>query len=258
MSLGDVLKAAGTDALKKCATLFGVALHLYMDEPPRAPAAPSPAPPANGHPPTTWPRPSKPREPSADEDARARLVAAIESTLFVRDGAGQLHWRPGLKAAAERYFGSFRWADIKQLELERLERDYAALIVALAPSGSDEPEPADDVADFEPTEDRQKSSAVDLKGGKVPSAEGPRAPFVSSSAPEAAPAQVEPSTLTNEQTQLRDEAVSYGIPAAEAERIVRTYSLDHAREMIWRSRQLRMQPTKSPLWASGSQKGSAA
>src|SRR4051812_38037341 len=31
VSLGDDLKAAATDALKKCATLFGVGLHLYID-----------------------------------------------------------------------------------------------------------------------------------------------------------------------------------------------------------------------------------
>jgi len=33
ISLGDDLKAAATDCLKKCATLFGVALHLYFDVP---------------------------------------------------------------------------------------------------------------------------------------------------------------------------------------------------------------------------------
>ena len=31
VSLGDDLKAAATDALKKCATLFGVGLHLYEE-----------------------------------------------------------------------------------------------------------------------------------------------------------------------------------------------------------------------------------
>lgn len=31
--LGDVLKSATTDALKKCASLFGVGLHLYSDAP---------------------------------------------------------------------------------------------------------------------------------------------------------------------------------------------------------------------------------
>ena len=31
-TLGDNLKAATSDALKKCATLFGVALHLYADD----------------------------------------------------------------------------------------------------------------------------------------------------------------------------------------------------------------------------------
>src|SRR5215831_15831561 len=34
ISLGDDLKAAATDCLKKCATLFGVGLHLYFDLPP--------------------------------------------------------------------------------------------------------------------------------------------------------------------------------------------------------------------------------
>lgn len=31
-TLGDNLKAATSDSLKKCATLFGVALHLYADD----------------------------------------------------------------------------------------------------------------------------------------------------------------------------------------------------------------------------------
>jgi hypothetical protein len=34
VSLGDDLKAAATDSLKKCATLFGVGLHLYFDASP--------------------------------------------------------------------------------------------------------------------------------------------------------------------------------------------------------------------------------
>ena len=48
VSLGDDLKAAGTDALKKCATFFGVGLHLYAEKPlaGRGPVARSvPAPP---------------------------------------------------------------------------------------------------------------------------------------------------------------------------------------------------------------------
>src|SRR5262249_50333675 len=58
VSLGDDLKAAATDALKKCATFLGVGLHLYADKPlsgrgqaargvPAPPkAAPAPRPPA--------------------------------------------------------------------------------------------------------------------------------------------------------------------------------------------------------------------
>src|SRR5687768_14895893 len=34
VSLGDDLKAAATDCLKKCATLYGVGLHLYFDTSP--------------------------------------------------------------------------------------------------------------------------------------------------------------------------------------------------------------------------------
>src|SRR4029077_16220123 len=33
VSLGDDLKAAATDALKKCATFLGVGLHLYAERP---------------------------------------------------------------------------------------------------------------------------------------------------------------------------------------------------------------------------------
>ena len=31
VSIGDDLKAAATDAIKKCATLFGIGLHLYFE-----------------------------------------------------------------------------------------------------------------------------------------------------------------------------------------------------------------------------------
>ena len=44
ISLGDDLKAAATDCLKKCATLFGVGLHLYFDL-----TAPNGNGPANGN-----------------------------------------------------------------------------------------------------------------------------------------------------------------------------------------------------------------
>jgi hypothetical protein len=41
VSLGDDLKAAATDALKKCATFLGVGLHLYAEKPIRPVASPS-------------------------------------------------------------------------------------------------------------------------------------------------------------------------------------------------------------------------
>jgi hypothetical protein len=97
VSLGDDLKAAATDALKKCATLLGVGLHLYADKPlggrgtvpgtaaaarppgppgppPARPAspAPPPPPPANGRvtPPANGPVPG----PAGGEARGARTV----------------------------------------------------------------------------------------------------------------------------------------------------------------------------------------
>lgn len=63
VSLGDDLKAAATDALKKCATLFGVGLHLYFDD---------------GAKPVTAPAPAKPAMPATDNGRiTARQLSAI-------------------------------------------------------------------------------------------------------------------------------------------------------------------------------------
>jgi hypothetical protein len=51
VSLGDDLKAASTDALKKCATFLGVGLHLYAEKPLRAPDSPPPRPASKSGPP---------------------------------------------------------------------------------------------------------------------------------------------------------------------------------------------------------------
>ena len=71
VSLGDDLKAAATDALKKCATFLGVALHLYADKPigGRAPAARvSAGPPRTPDPPTNagTPEPPPPGSPGTN------------------------------------------------------------------------------------------------------------------------------------------------------------------------------------------------
>jgi hypothetical protein len=50
VSLGDDLKSAATDSLKKCATFLGVGLHLYADKP-LSGAAPRPGHAGNGRPP---------------------------------------------------------------------------------------------------------------------------------------------------------------------------------------------------------------
>ncbi len=65
VSLGDDLKAAATDALKKCATFLGVGLHLYGDRPLNG-RVPAPRPGTNGNgagprpPGPTGPRPAPP------------------------------------------------------------------------------------------------------------------------------------------------------------------------------------------------------
>jgi hypothetical protein len=57
VSLGDDLKAAATDSLKKCATFLGVGLHLYADKPLNGRGA---AARANGAPPRTPDGPARP------------------------------------------------------------------------------------------------------------------------------------------------------------------------------------------------------
>jgi hypothetical protein len=69
VSLGDDLKAAATDALKKCSTFLGVGLHLYADKPiggrasTQRPGAPAPTRAAPVAPPRTPPPPPGPRPP---------------------------------------------------------------------------------------------------------------------------------------------------------------------------------------------------
>jgi hypothetical protein len=70
VSLGDDLKAAGTDSMKKCATFLGVGLHLYAEKPiagrapvargPVAPARPGSAPTPPARTPVNGTRPSQP------------------------------------------------------------------------------------------------------------------------------------------------------------------------------------------------------
>ncbi|MDA2937090.1 RAD52 family DNA repair protein [Acidobacteria bacterium AH-259-A15] len=60
VSLGDDLKAAASDALKKCATLMGVSLHLYLDSAEEQPG-----------------RKTKSPKPSGDGRITARQLSAI-------------------------------------------------------------------------------------------------------------------------------------------------------------------------------------
>jgi hypothetical protein len=75
VSISDDLKAAATDAMKKCATFLGVGLHLYAEKPidgrgPTAPSRPAAAPrppaqtPMNGTRPSPVSQPGNGHEPS--------------------------------------------------------------------------------------------------------------------------------------------------------------------------------------------------
>src|SRR5262245_14351570 len=96
ISISDDLKAAATDAMKKCATFLGVGLHLYAEKPiaGRAPGArgfsapPRPAPPASPPParapvngtrpaPNGRPPPSHPTNGSAEGGITPRQLDAI-------------------------------------------------------------------------------------------------------------------------------------------------------------------------------------
>jgi hypothetical protein len=64
VSLGDDLKAASTDSLKKCATFLGVGLHLYAEKPLRASDATPPRPAARTTPPSPASAPARSPEVS--------------------------------------------------------------------------------------------------------------------------------------------------------------------------------------------------
>jgi hypothetical protein len=88
-STGDDLKAAATDCIKKCATLFGIGLHLYFSEtttaPPPPPARPSPALPVPNRPPT-------PEAANGNGATDGRLSAKQLSAIFgISKGKG---WSP--------------------------------------------------------------------------------------------------------------------------------------------------------------------
>lgn len=99
VSLGDDLKAAATDALKKCATFLGVGLHLYGGKPLNGRAsAPRPSPNGNGagpRPPgSTGPRPAPPT--ADDGGASANGFHATDRQL---DAIGQIGRAKGLGPA---------------------------------------------------------------------------------------------------------------------------------------------------------------
>jgi hypothetical protein len=120
ISLGDDLKAAATDALKKCATFLGVGLHLYAERPLRpdagrpgwagllpgpGPGGPGPAPDRNGAggaapapAPISTPTPGRPGSGASAPPLPAVAVAGAAATVSAPRGAAtprqlQAIWR---------------------------------------------------------------------------------------------------------------------------------------------------------------------
>jgi hypothetical protein len=77
VSIGDDLKAASTDGLKKCATLLGVGLHLYAEKPiaGRGPATAPPRPPAR--PPVNGTRPGQGAQPGNGQPSNGHMRGGI-------------------------------------------------------------------------------------------------------------------------------------------------------------------------------------
>jgi hypothetical protein len=82
VSIGDDLKSAGTDCLKKCATLLGVGLHLYAEKPiagrgPLAPPRPAAAPRPPARTPTNGTRPSQGNQPGNGQPSNGHARGGI-------------------------------------------------------------------------------------------------------------------------------------------------------------------------------------
>jgi hypothetical protein len=110
LSLGDDLKAAATDCLKKCATFLGVGLHLYAEKPlggrpaamrvggPPGPPAPPGAPLARpAGPPPPPPRPSMNGNGAAPANGDGTRLMATPRQL---DAIAKVGLVKGLEAAA--------------------------------------------------------------------------------------------------------------------------------------------------------------
>jgi hypothetical protein len=106
ISLGDDLKAASTDALKKCATFLGVGLHLYADKPLNG-TAPRPGHAGNGRPPgperpvaaatPTGPDPTNGHIPSRATDRQLDTILKIGRARGLRP--------PDVEGMSTRAFG---------------------------------------------------------------------------------------------------------------------------------------------------------
>ena len=94
VSLGDDLKAAATDAMKKCATFLGVGLHLYAEKPLNG-RVPAPARPASDG---AAARATAPPPSAAAGNGDRRPTGALVGRDIARPSAGAGNGRPPAQA----------------------------------------------------------------------------------------------------------------------------------------------------------------
>jgi Rad52/22 family double-strand break repair protein len=124
VSLGDDLKAAATDSLKKCATFLGVGLHLYADKPLNGRGA---AAHANGGPPRT---PSGPALPgAAAPDAPRPGAAGTNGHVAQPAAAGRVTQRQLDAIVKIALAKNVRPVEIDAISVRKFKRKPAALTV---------------------------------------------------------------------------------------------------------------------------------
>jgi Rad52/22 family double-strand break repair protein len=255
LSIGDDLKAAASDAIKKCATLCGVALHLYRDEPPAVttmPAATSngKANPGlheaeggevNGN--SRIPQPKR----GSTEAMRSTLLGAIDLELFTHMPEGGLKWLPGRKAIAERAFSTGKWLEIKQQPISALQIGYTRLQQCLI---------AEKMADAEPLEEepQDEPQAAVSPPGEAITPEGPDKGEPKKMQPEpkemasAVPFPPSSSAADDEakaKAVLKREALGWGMPEKDINDLMQRYSLETARNLLWQGAQARRKASTS-------------
>jgi len=209
-------------------------------EAPKAPLAQAPTPEA--------PKPQGKPKRDDPEVLQQTVIGAIKEKLLMFDGASTPHWRsPAAKDIYHQVFGNRRFPDLDNMPLDKLQQAIV-LIEAQLLKASTEKLPQAASAPSTPALGTQVGEKI--PPGPNPEGKGEHShPSLPSPAPEGKG--VGGSSLSPEQKELKDLAISYGIREGEAEKIIRSYSLDQAKQIINRSIEMRRKVAqKGPLLAT--------